>query len=231
MGQILIASADVLRCASIEALARMAAVGFGCVLVRSATQILERVRQVPSLTMAVIDLEIDRGRAVDLISRTRSAAPSTGILSIDNSADPTLSLRALRSGATGLIRGNVDARAFVEALTSVRQGRRTVPEAVLQLLCRTRGQAPRGHEGLSNRKYQVLKLLGSGNKGVEVARAMSISVKTLTSHRRRILDKLGLRQMIRFTNVRNKLDLCREMDTSSNQSMASDTNCVNYYRH
>jgi DNA-binding NarL/FixJ family response regulator len=193
MGQIMIASADVLRCAGIETLARMAAVGSACVLVRSAAQYLEHVRQVPSLAMAVIDLDIDRGAAVDLISRTRSAVPSTGILAVDTSADPALSLRALRSGATGLVRGDVDAHAFVKALTSVRQGRRTVPEDILQMLLQdAEGQVPRGHGGLSNREYQVLVLLGSGKKGVEVARAMSISVKTLASHRRRILDKLGL---------------------------------------
>jgi len=97
---------------------------------------------------------------------------------------------------------------FVNAIEQVRRGRRYISRDTADLLVRRSVNweaAP--HETLSDREYQVLRLLGSGKTISDIGRDLGLSVKTVSTYRARVLDKLGMRsnaELMRYA-IENRL--------------------------
>ena len=96
------------------------------------------------------------------------------------------------------------------AIEQTRKGRRYVGKDANEVLLRWRGTTPTTpHDSLSDREYQVLRLLGSGRTVSDVARALGLSVKTVSTYRTRVLEKLGMRtnaELMRYAIENNLLD-------------------------
>ncbi|MFW6216199.1 MAG: LuxR C-terminal-related transcriptional regulator, partial [Desulfohalobiaceae bacterium] len=104
--------------------------------------------------------------------------------------------RAVQAGAMGYITKRSASEQLVEALRKVYAGKRFYPEQVAEALALQLGQGKSGHgehEPLSLRELQVLRCLALGSTNKEIAESYDISVKTVDTHRQRILKKLGLR--------------------------------------
>jgi two-component system, NarL family, invasion response regulator UvrY len=99
--------------------------------------------------------------------------------------------RAMAAGASGYVEKGSDAEDILTAVRTLLSGRKYVPPRLAALLHRAPGDSP--HELLSDREYQVLRLIGSGKTVSEIAADLSLSVKTISTYRARILDKMGLR--------------------------------------
>ncbi len=103
--------------------------------------------------------------------------------------------RALGAGALGYLTKDSAPEDFVTAIEDARRGRRYVGrDAERGALVRWPAKSPATpHDSLSDREYQVLRLLGSGQTVSDIARALGLSVKTISTYRTRVLDKLGMR--------------------------------------
>jgi DNA-binding NarL/FixJ family response regulator len=103
-------------------------------------------------------------------------------------------VRALRAGAAGYLSKTVDAAEMIAAVQQVAAGRRYVSaamaEALAQYVSLDADQLP--HEKLSDREYQTLCMLASGQRLTDIARTLSLSVKTVSVYRSRVLDKMRL---------------------------------------
>lgn len=103
--------------------------------------------------------------------------------------------RAFMAGASGYINKGRPPSELIDAIRSVVAGRRYVSEEVAQSLATHldtgRNRAP--HETLSNREFEVLRLIASGKSVGDIAGELSISLKTVSTYRARALSKLGLR--------------------------------------
>jgi DNA-binding NarL/FixJ family response regulator len=97
---------------------------------------------------------------------------------------------------------------FVSAIEHARRGRRYVSPDNADLLLRQSARwAAQPHESLSDREYQVLRLIGSGQTISDIGRDLGLSVKTVSTYRSRVLDKLGMRsnaELMRYA-IENKL--------------------------
>ncbi|PCE30054.1 LuxR C-terminal-related transcriptional regulator [Burkholderia ubonensis] len=198
MLSVLVAASDPVRCFGIEALVAAAGIADACVFASSARMLAENMRRLDDYTAVVIDLDLKSVPAFDLIGRVRSLSPKLGVLALDLAEGADRTLRALRSGASGVVGAIATRDEMLDALRAVAAGDRFVQSSALTLLLdQISGQEPApSHEGLSNREYQTLCLLARGMRLVDVAEELSISVKTASTYRTRLLDKLQLRSNV-----------------------------------
>ncbi len=116
--------------------------------------------------------------------------------------------RALSAGAIGCVTKDSKLDEFVSAIEHARHGRRYVSRDTADLLQR-RGatwEAP-PHESLSDREYQVLRLIGAGQTISDIGRDLGLSVKTISTYRSRVLQNLGMRtkaELMRYA-IENRL--------------------------
>jgi len=119
-------------------------------------------------------------------------------------AEEQYAIRALKTGAAGYVTKSSEPEVLITALRKVAQGGRYVSASLAERLAMelTADVDKPLHATLANREYQVLLLLGEGKTVKEIAASLSLSVKTISTYRTRILHKLRLHttaDIIRYT--------------------------------
>jgi len=118
-------------------------------------------------------------------------------------------VRAIKAGAAGFLTKESAPEKLIEAVRKVAGGGRYVSaelaENLASFLAGETSGAP--HERLSDREFEIMKMLGSGKTVSEIARELSLSVKTVSTHRTRILKKMGMKTNAELTSyaVRSRL--------------------------
>jgi DNA-binding NarL/FixJ family response regulator len=101
--------------------------------------------------------------------------------------------RAIKAGAAGYLTKEQTPNELIGALRKVHEGRTYVSPALAEELAGRLGEETvPAHEQLSEREFQILLMLGSGKTGSEISRELSLSPKTVSTYRTRVLQKLGL---------------------------------------
>jgi DNA-binding NarL/FixJ family response regulator len=166
-------------------------------LVGSATHGDDLLRILDSTRADVLTLDISMpGPGFLPLMRTLGERhPHLAILVVSMHAEEAWALRALKAGAKGYLPKSHSAEELSEAIRRVHRGQTYVTPSMVDLLAgRVTGSAEgEPHETLTPREYDVFLALGSGMMLKTVARELGLSPKTVSTHRRRILDKLGLR--------------------------------------
>jgi two-component system, NarL family, invasion response regulator UvrY len=103
-------------------------------------------------------------------------------------------IRALRAGAYGYVNKASDTRQIVDAVRMVSQGRKYITPEIAQMLAEslTQPAVESAHEKLSDRELQTLVLIASGKRLSDIAQELTLSPKTVSVYRARVLEKLGL---------------------------------------
>jgi DNA-binding NarL/FixJ family response regulator len=159
--------------------------------------------------VAVIDISMPDIDGLELINRLLAHYPNLPIVVLTVHEDRQYMYRAVQAGAMGYITKRSASEQLVQALRKVHAGKRFFPEEVAEALALH--LARKGSEedlagSLSMRELQVLKRLALGSTNQEIAESYNISVKTVDTHRQRILKKLGLRNnadISRFAHEHN----------------------------
>jgi len=136
--------------------------------------------------VVIMDLRLPGMSGFEAIGQIHRELPSTGILVLSNYEGSEDVHRALSSGALAYLTKDASADVLIEAILSVRAGRRYVPPSIGALLA---SRIP-GSE-LTTRELEVLRLLAKGLSNREVGQQLGISENTVRIHVSRILDKLG----------------------------------------
>jgi two-component system invasion response regulator UvrY len=144
--------------------------------------------------VVLLDISLPGPSGLDLIKQLHHQRPALPLLVVSMHPAAQFARRALSAGALGYLTKDSAPEDFVSAIEHARGGRRYVGSDASDTLLRwrTNPQAP-PHDSLSDREYQVLRLLGSGRTVSDIARALTLSVKTVSTYRTRVLDKLGMR--------------------------------------
>jgi len=144
--------------------------------------------------LMIADISLPGTSGLELIKEVRRLKPTLPTLVLSMHPASQFARRALSAGAIGYLTKGSELDEFVTAIEQVRRGRRFISRDTADLLGRRKvnwDSAP--HETLSDREYQVLRLLGSGKTISDIARDLGLSVKTVSTYRARVLDKLGMR--------------------------------------
>ena len=134
-----------------------------------------------------------RARAARERTAAGSNAPTARVIVVSSFPEAEYAVRAVSAGAYGYIRKASDPALLVQAIRTVAAGGRSITPEVADLLADRASAGPSDpRHGLSDREHQILLLLGSGRSVVEIADELSLSPSSVSTYRRRILDKLDL---------------------------------------
>lgn len=148
--------------------------------------------------VAVLDMSMPGLSGMDLIKRLRIEKPKLRILVLSMHGEQQYAARALKAGAAGYLNKDSAAELLVGVIRKLAAGGMHIPEAAAAALVAAE-KAP--HEALSDREFEVLRLLVEGLGPTDIAGRLHLSVKTVSTHKTRILEKLNLRstaELVRF---------------------------------
>jgi two-component system, NarL family, invasion response regulator UvrY len=169
--------------------------------VGTAHEVLGAVRE-QSWTLVVLDISLPGGNGIDLIKDIRRERPDTRVLILTAHSEEQYAVRALKAGAAGFLNKESAPAKLAEAAHRVASGGRYVSAALAETLASLMSGDARGlpHECLSDREFEILKLLASGKTVTDVAESLALSVKTISTHRARILKKMNMRTNAELTH-------------------------------
>ena len=158
--------------------------------------------------LMIADISLPGMSGLELIKEVRRVRPELPTLVLSMHPASQFARRALSAGAIGYLTKDSELEEFVSAIEHARRGRHYVSRDTADFLVRR----PTDYDGtphdmLSDREYQVLRMLGSGRTISDIARDLGLSVKTVSTYRARVLQKLGMRtnvELMRYA-IENQL--------------------------
>jgi DNA-binding NarL/FixJ family response regulator len=174
----------------------------------TAQETLDQLREGP-WDILVLDVTMPGRSGLEILHEISRAQPRLPVLVLSMHPDEQYALRVLEAGAAGYISKDRASAELVAAVKTVLSGGRHCSPAVAEtLVSHLSGKALNlPHERLSNREFELLRLLASGKPAKAIAREVSVSAQTISTHRARIVKKLGLHstaELIRYA-VQNRL--------------------------
>ena len=154
-------------------------------------EVLNKLRRNP-VDLLLLDMNMPGISGLDLIGRVRIEWPTLGILVLSMHNEAQVASRALKAGASGYITKDSDVDILLAAIRKVAQGGRFIDPSLVDAIVFRTHNAGEPHEVLSNREYQVLQRLAAGESINDIAQTLSLSAKTISTHKVRLMRKLGL---------------------------------------
>jgi two-component system, NarL family, invasion response regulator UvrY len=161
--------------------------------VGSAQEVMQAVAE-ERWDIVVLDISLPGGNGIELIGEIRKARPETRVLILTIYPEEQYAVRAIKAGAAGFLNKESAPERLTEALRKIAAGGRYVSAELAETLASLVAGEAQGqpHERLSDREFEILKLLASGKTVSQVADGLSLSVKTISTHRTRILKKMNM---------------------------------------
>jgi DNA-binding NarL/FixJ family response regulator len=172
-------------------------------------QVLDKVWK-KDYDVILLDISMPGRSGIDILKQLKSERPKLAVLILSMYSEEQYAMRALRAGASGYMTKESAPDELIEAIRKVSQGRKYISPSLAEKLAfnlEAGDETRLPHENLSDREYQVMCMIASGKIIKEIAEDLSLSVKTVSTYRSRILEKMGLRTNAALTHyaVQNKL--------------------------
>jgi DNA-binding NarL/FixJ family response regulator len=161
----------------------------------SADELLTLLRS-QKFDVVVLDLSLGMRSGIDVVKHIRSEFAHIPVLILSMHAEDLFAVRALRAGASGYVQKETAPAELIGAIRRIAAGRTYVSPMMAERIAEdlVHGRAETlPHERLSDREFEVFRLLGAGKTVTDIANRLNLSVKTVSTHRSRILGKTGLR--------------------------------------
>jgi DNA-binding NarL/FixJ family response regulator len=159
--------------------------------------------------VVVLDLSLGGRSGLEVLKELKQIRPRLPVLILSMHSEEQYARRAFKAGAAGYITKDSPREDLVKAINKVVEGGVYISPALAERLVIDLGistdRAP--HEALSNREFEVMRLIGSGKTVGEIAEMLSLSDKTISTYRARILEKMGMKTSAEITHyaIQNKL--------------------------
>lgn len=165
------------------------------------TEIRRRLRESPC-ELLLLDIQLPGKNGLDIVKLLRDELPRLAIIVISAYPEDQYAVRALRAGASGYLNKNSAPEKLIEAVRVVISGRKYVSVEMALALAESvsSGSSERPHEGLSDREFQVLRMIALGRRLAEIAKELALSPKTVSVYRARILEKMDLENNTELTH-------------------------------
>ncbi|MGD9944660.1 MAG: response regulator [Burkholderiaceae bacterium] len=169
---------------------------------------LRELRAAP-VQVVLLDIALGDRDGLDVLRAIRAEFPSVGVVMLSVYPETQFAVRAMRAGAAAYLNKGCSPETLFAAIAKVASGGVYVTPVLAELLARNvrADDARPPHESLSNREFQVLKLLAAGRSVSEIAEQLSLSVNTISTYRSRVFEKLGVRSMVELLTYAARQDL------------------------
>jgi two-component system, NarL family, invasion response regulator UvrY len=171
----------------------------------------EAVRLVREQNWDVVVLDITLGdrSGIEVMKELKLIRPKLPVLILSMHSEAQFARRAFKAGASGYITKDSLPDELAAAISKVAHGGKYVSPTLAEMLLMNidSGVDREPHEGLSDREFEIMCLIASGKTVSEIAELLSRSVKTISTYRARILEKMGMRTNAEITHyvIQNKL--------------------------
>ncbi|MET0595206.1 MAG: response regulator transcription factor [Polyangiaceae bacterium] len=157
----------------------------------------------------VLDVNLPGRSGLELLADIKKERPEIPVLILTVHSEEQYAVRAMKAGASGFLTKESAPEKLVDAIRCIAAGRRFITPEVADKLASTVARGEQGplHETLSDREFQILNMIASGKTVSQIGRELSLSVKTISTHRTRILKKMNLKTNAELTHyaIRNGL--------------------------
>lgn len=141
----------------------------------------------------ILDLSMPGRSGIDLLTEIKHRHPRLPVLVLSLYGEAQFAVRALRAGAAGYLTKSAAPEQLITAFERVVRGGRYITESVAERLAAAAGgEVGAPHDRLSHREFEVMRGIASGESVGEIAERMHLSVKTVSTYRARLLEKMGM---------------------------------------
>ena len=177
-----------------------------------AREAIEQVRN-HHWDLVLLDIRLPGRSGVDVLKTIKTEKPQLPVLILSIYPASQYAVRLIHAGASGYLNKDAAEEEILKAVRLATSGRKYISERLGELLANRINQTRPGkeqlapHECLSNREYQIFLELASGSRPKDIAEKLHISAKTVTTHRARILRKMGFSNNTELTLYANRKGL------------------------
>ena len=159
--------------------------------------------------LVVLDLSLGSRNGLELLKEFKQVRPKLPVLILSMHPEEQYARRAFKAGAAGYVTKDSSRAELAEAIYSVAAGGKYITRALAEKLIvdLERGSDRPPHETLSDREFEVMQLIAYGKTVTEIAALLSLSDKTISTYRARVLEKIGIQtnaDLVRYA-IHNKL--------------------------
>ena len=146
------------------------------------------------LDAIVLDLSMPGRSGIDLISEIKHRHPKLPVLVMSLYGEEQFAVRALRAGASGYLTKSAASEQLIAAFDRIVRGGRYITETLAERLATAAGGGDTGapHDRLSDREFEVMRGIASGESVGDIAERLHLSIKTISTYRARLLEKMGM---------------------------------------
>jgi DNA-binding NarL/FixJ family response regulator len=177
---------------------------------RDGIEVMARVRGT-EFDVLLLDMSMPGKSGIELIKQVRAEKPRLRILVLSMHEEPQYAMRAIKAGAAGYLTKDSASAMLVSAIRKVAGGGAFISTEVAEQLALDAMPQSEGppHHALSDREFQVFNLLVSGKSVTEIGGQLNLSVKTVSTHKAHIMQKMGMSNqsaLIRYAISHGLLD-------------------------
>jgi DNA-binding NarL/FixJ family response regulator len=173
-------------------------------------EVLARVRAL-DFDVLLLDMSMPGKSGIELIKQVRAEKPRLRILVLSMHEEHQYAVRAIRAGAAGYLTKESASRQLVDAIRKVAAGGAFISSEVAQQLALGAMPGATGplHASLSDREFQIFQLIASGKSVSDIAERLNLSVKTVSTHKANVLQKMNMStqaELIRYALTHRLVD-------------------------
>lgn len=161
-----------------------------------------------NVDILILDINLPGMSGLDILKQLKLFKPELNVLILSMYPEEQFAERTLKAGASGYLTKETATDELIKAIRKVAKGGKYIsPQLVEKLIFKKDSEHELPHESLSDREFQVLKLMALGKAQIDIAANLNLSTSTINTYRSRILQKLGLKtnaELIHYA-LQNKL--------------------------
>lgn len=142
--------------------------------------------------LVISDLDMPGMSGLDVLHQIQLIKPKLPVLILSVYTEDLYAVRVLRAGGAGYMNKNTAPYELISAIRRIALGKKYITPEIAEKLLINRDTSKRPHELLTNRELEILKLLAEGKTLTQIAQLLSSALTTVSTHRSRIMEKLGL---------------------------------------
>src|SRR4030095_15566916 len=159
--------------------------------------------------IVILDITLPGKNGLDVLIELKRRKPDIKVLIMTMHPEEEIAIRALKTGASGYLNKDSVPSELLRAVKKIHGNAKYISSALGEKLALylDKDMSRLAHELLSKREFQILCLIASGNSLTEIAKELLISVKTVSTYRTRILEKMNMKSNVELTHyaIKNKL--------------------------